>query len=193
MQVSQISHQINLKIQQLPSSLLRRRVVVDRFLRIGPRRSFVMNSAKKNANARAVVKRDMRWASKRVSRLSLFIQSSKSSSINEFSTMQGLPRERCHCSQAATTDRKRVTSPRALCILVLSKFGDHLPLYREEDLFSPMGWLIRRSTICDWLYELGLLIEPLVMRMKHLVLQSSVIHTDDTKIKMLDVGICTEA
>ena len=55
-----------------------------------------------------------------------------------------------------------------------------------------MGWLIRRSTICDWLYELGLLIEPLVMRMKHLVLQSSVIHTDDTKIKMLDVGICTE-
>ena len=54
--------------------------------------------------------------------------------------------------------------------VVLSKFGDHLPLYREEDLFSRMGWLIRRSTICDWLYELGLLIEPLVMRMKHLVL-----------------------
>jgi transposase len=77
--------------------------------------------------------------------------------------------------------------------VVLSKFGDHLPLYREEDLFSRMGWLIRRSTICGWLCELGLLVEPLVMRMKHLLLQSHVIHTDDTKIKMLDTGICREA
>ena len=88
---------------------------------------------------------------------------------------------------------KGLPAPGLCAYVVLSKFGDHLPLYREEDLFSRMGWLIRRSTICDWLYELGLLIEPLVMRMKHLVLQSTVIHTDDTKIKMLDVGICTEA
>lgn len=47
--------------------------------------------------------------------------------------------------------------------------------------------------ICDLLYELGMLVEPLVMRMIHLALQSSVIHTDDTKIKMLDIGICREA
>jgi transposase len=88
---------------------------------------------------------------------------------------------------------KGLPGPGLCSYVVLSKFGDHLPLYREEDLFSRMGWLIRRSTICDWLYELGLLVEPLVMRMKHLVLQSAVIHTDDTKIKMLDIGICREA
>ena len=88
---------------------------------------------------------------------------------------------------------KGLPGPGLCAFVVLSKFGDHLPLYREEDLFSRMGWLIRRSTICDWLYELGMLIEPLVQRMKHLVLQSSVIHTDDTKIKMLDIGICREA
>ena len=88
---------------------------------------------------------------------------------------------------------KGLPAPGLCAYVALSKFGDHLPLYREEDLFSRMGWLIRRSTICDWLCELGMLIEPLVMRMKHLVLQSSVIHTDDTKIKMLDIGICREA
>jgi transposase len=88
---------------------------------------------------------------------------------------------------------KGLPGPGLCSFVVLSKFGDHLPLYREEDLFSRMGWLIRRSTICDWLYELGMLVEPLVQRMKHLVLQSSVIHTDDTKIKMLDIGICREA
>jgi hypothetical protein len=42
------------------------------------------------------------------------------------------------------------------------------------------------------LRELGMLIEPLVMRMKHLVLQSSVIHTDDTEIKMLEIVICSQ-
>jgi hypothetical protein len=68
-----------------------------------------------------------------------------------------------------------------------------MPLYREEEIHSRAGWMIRRSTICDWLYQLGLLCEPLVMRMKHLILQSKVIHTDDTKIKMLETPICREA
>jgi hypothetical protein len=76
---------------------------------------------------------------------------------------------------------------------VLSKFGDHIPLYREEDMHSRTGWLLRRSTICGWLCELGILSEPLVMRKKSLILQSRVIHTDDTKIKMIEPHICREA
>lgn len=88
---------------------------------------------------------------------------------------------------------KGLPGPGLCASVILSKFGDHLPLYREEDLFARMGMTIRRSTICGWLFELGNLIEPLAMRMKHLLLQSSVIHTDDTKIKMLDFGVCREA
>ena len=88
---------------------------------------------------------------------------------------------------------KGLPGPGLCAYVILSKFGDHMPLYREEDIFSRMGYELRRSTICGWLYELGQLIEPLVMRMKHLILQSKVIHTDDTKIKMLDVGVCREA
>jgi transposase len=88
---------------------------------------------------------------------------------------------------------KGLPGPGLCAYSVLSKFGDHLPLYREEDIHSRAGHTIRRSTICGWLCELGLLVEPLVMRMKHLILQSRVIHTDDTKIKMLQAGICQEA
>ena len=88
---------------------------------------------------------------------------------------------------------KGLPGPGLCAYSVLSKFGDHLPLYREEDIHSRAGHLIRRSTICNWLYQLGLLAQPLVMRMKHLILQSKVIHTDDTKIKMLQPGICQEA
>jgi transposase len=88
---------------------------------------------------------------------------------------------------------KGVPGPGLCAYSVLSKFGDHLPLYREEDIHSRTGWVIRRSTICGWLCTLGLLVEPLVLRMKHLILQSKVIHTDDTKIKMLETPICREA
>lgn len=88
---------------------------------------------------------------------------------------------------------KGLPGPGLCAYSVLSKFGDHMPLYREEDIHSRAGHIIRRSTICNWLSQLGLLAEPLVMRMKHLILDSKVIHTDDTKIKMFQPGICQEA
>ena len=71
---------------------------------------------------------------------------------------------------------------------VLSKFGDHQPLYRLEDIHSRLGMTIRRSTLCGWQATLAELAKPLVDRMKYLVLQSKVIHTDDTSIKMLQPG-----
>jgi transposase len=71
---------------------------------------------------------------------------------------------------------------------VLSKFGDHTPLYRQEDIHSRLGCTIRRSTLCGWQAQLAELALAFVMRMKFLVLESKVIHTDDTSIKMLDPG-----
>ena len=69
---------------------------------------------------------------------------------------------------------------------VLSKFGDHQPLYRLEDITSRLGYTIRRSTLCGWQAKLAELALPLVLRMKFLLLQSKVIHTDDTSIKLLE-------
>ena len=83
---------------------------------------------------------------------------------------------------------KGLPGPGFCAHITLSKFGDHTPLYRLEDIFLRTGFEIRRSTLCGWLITLAALSRPLVMRMKHLVLESKVIHTDDTSIKMLQPG-----
>jgi transposase len=84
---------------------------------------------------------------------------------------------------------KGLPAPGLCAHTVLSKFGDHQPLYRQEDIHSRTGITLRRSTLCGWLQALAELARPLVMRMKYLVLQSQVIHTDDTSIKMLQPGM----
>jgi len=83
---------------------------------------------------------------------------------------------------------KGLPAPGLCAHTVLSKFGDHQPLYRQEDIHSRLGYTIRRSTLCGWQAALAELARPLVERMKYLILQSFVIHTDDTSIKMLQPG-----
>ena len=59
--------------------------------------------------------------------------------------------------------------------IVVSKFGDHLPLYRQEDAFTRHGLHIARSTQCDWVEAAGELLKPLYDRQKELVLKSPVL------------------
>ncbi|TWT56549.1 IS66 family transposase [Allorhodopirellula solitaria] len=90
---------------------------------------------------------------------------------------------------------KGLPGPGLCAHVTLSKSGDHTPLYRLEDIFLRTWLEIRRSTLCGWLIKLAELARPLAMRMKYLVLQPKVIHTDDTSIKMLEpsAGIAREA
>jgi len=83
---------------------------------------------------------------------------------------------------------KGLPAPGLCAHTVLSKFGDHQPHYRQEDIHSRLGMTIRRSTLCGWQAALADLSLALVMRMKRLILDSNVIHTDDTSIKMLAPG-----
>ena len=64
--------------------------------------------------------------------------------------------------------------------MVVSKFGDHLPLYRLEDILARYGVYISRSTMCDWVKAVAELLRPLYDLQRQLVLQSSVMWTDDT-------------
>lgn len=86
---------------------------------------------------------------------------------------------------------KGLPAPGLCAHTVLGKFGDHQPMYRQEDIHSRLGMTIRRSTLCGWQAALAELAKPLVDRMKFLVLESKVIHTDDTSIKMLQPGCGT--
>ena len=73
-----------------------------------------------------------------------------------------------------------------LAHVVVSKFGDHLPGYRLEDIFSRHGVEIRRGTIYQWLAAMAELCRPLYGLLKCRVLQSRIIHTDDTTVRMLE-------
>jgi transposase len=70
------------------------------------------------------------------------------------------------------------------------KYGDYLPLYRQEDILARYGVIIRRSTLCDWVAAASDLARPLYKLMCERVLESHVIHTDDTGVKMLAPGHC---
>ena len=69
--------------------------------------------------------------------------------------------------------------------MVVSKFSDHLPLYRLEDILTRHGVYLLRSTLCDWVRNAALLLEPLAQLQKSLLLQSPILWTDDTPVTVL--------
>ena len=81
-----------------------------------------------------------------------------------------------------------IAGPGLIAQIVVAKFGDHLPLYRQEDFFTRHGLHIPRSTQCDWVQAAAELLRPLYERQKELVLQSPVLWTDDTPVTVLTGG-----
>jgi transposase len=72
-----------------------------------------------------------------------------------------------------------------LAEVVVSKFAEHLPLYRFEDISTRYGLYLPRSTLCDWVRNVANLLEPLYELEKELVQTSPVIWTDDTHVTVL--------
>jgi transposase len=68
--------------------------------------------------------------------------------------------------------------------VAVCKYSDHLPLHRQEQIFARHGLEIPRSTTCDWMASAAELLKPLYEEMVKEVLQSRVIHTDDTRVSM---------
>ena len=77
-----------------------------------------------------------------------------------------------------------LAGPGLLAHLIVSKFCDHLPLYRCERMLARFGVNLSRSTLCDWLAQSALLLRPLWELLLARVLQSRVIQTDDTPVRV---------
>lgn len=82
---------------------------------------------------------------------------------------------------------KGLPGPGLLAHLIVSKYVDHLPLYRLQRIYERQGLFLPRSTLCDWLAACADLLQPLYARMMQIVLQSRVLHTDDTIVKMQEL------
>ena len=72
-----------------------------------------------------------------------------------------------------------------LAHVMVSKYCDHLPLYRLESILARHGWEVSRSTLCDQLMACADLLRPLVMLMADRVRAGPWLHADDTPIKLL--------
>jgi len=61
---------------------------------------------------------------------------------------------------------KGLPGPGLLAHVAVSKYGDHLPLYRQEGIYQRQGVAVSRKTMCDWMRRCAELVRPLFERMK---------------------------
>lgn len=87
---------------------------------------------------------------------------------------------------------KAPTPPRALegCVasamllawLLVQKYANHLPLYRQQEIFKRDGLFIARQRLCDWALGAASALEPIVERLMHKIRAGPVMQLDDTPI-----------
>ena len=75
-----------------------------------------------------------------------------------------------------------------LAQVLVAKYLDHLPLYRQEAIFERAGQLIARSTLAQWVGECGVQLQPLVDALAAELLRQPVLHADETPVAMLKPG-----
>jgi len=73
-----------------------------------------------------------------------------------------------------------------LAYILVSKFDDHIPLYRLNEIFARMGADIPDSTMVDWCGRAMKVLQPLTERIEAEVMASDLLHADDTPIRVLD-------
>jgi transposase len=73
-----------------------------------------------------------------------------------------------------------------LAQVIVAKTADHLPLHRQQQIFARHGVELSRQTMCGWLAQCAALLQPLYTSAKQVLLESKVIGTDDTGVKVLD-------
>lgn len=89
---------------------------------------------------------------------------------------------------AAHVIDKGIPTAGLLAHVLVAKFADHLPLYRQEAIFSRAGYAVPRSTLAQWVGACGVQLQPLVDALRSEVLSHPVLHADETPVAMLKPG-----
>ena len=105
------------------------------------------------------------------------------------------PRMACCCCEAVLQapmpsrpiERGR-PGPGLLAHVLVSKFADHLPLYRQSQIYEREGIDLDRSTLADWVGKSTALLEPLADAIGKHVRQGQALFADDTPVKLLAPG-----
>ena len=81
-----------------------------------------------------------------------------------------------------------LAGPGLLAHVLVSKYADHLPLYRQSEIYAREGVDLERSTLADWVGATSALLEPLVESLRRHVFAGSKLHADDTPVPVLAPG-----
>lgn len=81
-----------------------------------------------------------------------------------------------------------MAGPSLLAFILVSKFDDHIPLYRLNEIFARMGVDIPDTTMVDWCGRAMKTLAPLIERIETDIMASNLLHADDTPIRVLDRG-----
>jgi transposase len=76
-------------------------------------------------------------------------------------------------------------APSVAAEIITAKYGFHLPVYRQQDLFAGSGWTPARSTLLNILVAAAFVIRPLVECIKRAVLADDILGTDETRVTLL--------
>src|SRR5574343_43796 len=83
---------------------------------------------------------------------------------------------------------KGIPTSNLLADVLVAKYGDHLPLYRLEDIYARAGAPLARSTLAQWVGQCGVQLRPLVDALKAEMMAHAVLHADETPLEMLKPG-----
>jgi transposase len=84
---------------------------------------------------------------------------------------------------------KGIPTAGLLSQVLIAKYLDHAPLYRQEGIFERAGLALPRSTLAQWVGACGLKLQPLIEAMKAQLLTRTVLHADETPVPMLKPGL----
>ena len=94
-------------------------------------------------------------------------------------------------AQASAPSRpiaRGMAGPGLLAHVLISKYADHLPLYRQSQIYAREGIDLDRSTLADWVGGASALLAPLVECLAKHVLTGATLHADDTPVPVLCPG-----
>lgn len=83
---------------------------------------------------------------------------------------------------------KGIPAPGLLAQVVVAKHDDHLPLYRQSEIYARSGVHIPRSSMAQWIGICGVRLTPLAQALKDFILGHDVVHADETPVKLLAPG-----
>lgn len=81
-----------------------------------------------------------------------------------------------------------LAGPGLLAHVLVAKYCDHLPLYRQSEIYARSGVDLERSTLADWVGQCSALLRPLVDALNRYVLAGDKVHADDTPVPVLAPG-----